>query len=217
MNEAVITGLSLGVLLAISIGPVIFAIIKQSLNNGRKAGFLFVAGVSCSDILLVTVCNFVSSLFEKALQHQQIIGICGSLFLLGLGIYTLFFKKVSIDENGSLENKQFNAKQLMGIFLAGFFINILNPGVFIFWLAATIKVKSQIVDQPYPLRYLFVIYSICLGFVLLTDIAKVLLADKIRPKLTLPNMQLINKISGVIMIVFAISLAWGALTLNFNH
>ncbi len=105
----------------------------------------------------------------------------------------------------------------MGIFLAGFFINILNPGVFIFWLAATIKVQSQIIDELYPNRYLFTVYFVCLAFVLITDIAKVLLAKKIRPKLTLHNMQLVNKISGIILLVFAVSLAWGALTMTLKH
>ncbi len=91
MIEAIITGFSLGLLLAISIGPVIFAIIKQSLNNGHKAGLVFVAGVSFSDILVVTVCNLVSTFIEGAVKHQKIIGVCGSIFLFVLGIYTLFF------------------------------------------------------------------------------------------------------------------------------
>ena len=110
MIEAIITGFTLGILLAISIGPVIFAIIKQSLNNGHKAGLVFVAGVSFSDVLLVTICNLVSTFIEKALTHQKAIGISGSVFLFVLGIYTLFFKKVSVDENGGLQEKTFNTK-----------------------------------------------------------------------------------------------------------
>jgi putative Ca2+/H+ antiporter (TMEM165/GDT1 family) len=52
---------------------------------------------------------------------------------------------------------------------------------------------------------------------LITDIAKVILANKIRPKLTLHNLQLVNKISGVILLVFAVSLAWGAFNLSLKH
>lgn len=214
MIEAIITGLTLGLLLAISIGPIIFAIIKQSLNNGHKGGFFFVAGVSLSDVLLVSVCNLLSSLFDTALQHQMLIGLAGSGLLLAMGIYTLFFKKVITDENGDLQDKVFNRKQLAGILMAGFFMNLLNPGVFIFWLAATAKVHSQVVDQLHPLRYLVTVYVVCLGFVLSTDIAKVLLAGKIRPRLTPHNLHIINKISGVVLVVFALSLAWA--TLNFK-
>jgi threonine/homoserine/homoserine lactone efflux protein len=214
MIEAIITGLTLGLLLAVSIGPVIFAIIKQSLNNGLKGGFVFIAGVSSSDIIIVSICNLLSGLFNQALKHQTIIGVCGSAFLLVLGIYTLFFKKVSLDENGGLKEKVFNTKQLAGIYISGFFMNTLNPGVFIFWLAATAKVHSQVEGQLHPISYIITVYVVCLLFVLSTDIAKVLLAGKIRPKLTPHNLHIINRISGIIMVVFAVSLAWG--TLNYK-
>jgi threonine/homoserine/homoserine lactone efflux protein len=127
----------LGILLAISVGPVIFAIIKQSLNNGHKGGYAFVAGVSASDIGLVLVCNVLSSLFQKAVDNKVAIGVTGSIFLIAIGIYTLFFKKAEFKEEKTIPNKQFKKRELFGIFLSGFFMNILNPGVFIFWLAAT--------------------------------------------------------------------------------
>jgi threonine/homoserine/homoserine lactone efflux protein len=41
MLESVIKGFGLGMILAISVGPVIFTILKQSLNNGQKGGFSF--------------------------------------------------------------------------------------------------------------------------------------------------------------------------------
>ena len=63
MLAPLIKGLVLGLILSISVGPVIFAIIKQSIYNGHKAGYIFVAGVSASDISLVIACNFFTSLF----------------------------------------------------------------------------------------------------------------------------------------------------------
>lgn len=214
MIEAIITGLTLGLLLAISIGPIIFAIIKQSLNNGYKGGFFFVAGVSSSDIIIVLVCNLLTSLFAQAVNHQTLIGVLGSIFLFFMGIYTLFFKKAATADNGEIEEKIFSRKQLLGIFLSGFFMNTLNPAVFIFWLAATAKIQSQIVGELHPIGYLVTVYVVCLLFVLSTDIAKVLLAAKIRPKLTPHNLHIINKISGIILVVFSASLAWA--TLNYK-
>jgi len=52
MLEALIKGITLGLLLSISVGPVIFSIIKQSLNNGHTGGMAFVFGVSAADIAL---------------------------------------------------------------------------------------------------------------------------------------------------------------------
>ena len=37
--EAILKGLAMGLLLVISVGPVIFTVIKQSINNGRPGAF----------------------------------------------------------------------------------------------------------------------------------------------------------------------------------
>ena len=94
MIAPLLKGLLLGFLLSISIGPVIFAILKQSLTNGRRAGYIFVAGVSASDITLLTICNIFTALFTMVLTHKALIAMVGAGFLLFTGIYTLFFKKI---------------------------------------------------------------------------------------------------------------------------
>jgi len=111
MIAAIIKGLVLGFFLAISVGPVIFAILKQSINNGHKAGYIFVAGISVSDITLVLICNFFTSLFASALNHRTFIAVAGSIFLVIMGIYTLFFKKVKTDEANNLLEKKFKTHQ----------------------------------------------------------------------------------------------------------
>jgi threonine/homoserine/homoserine lactone efflux protein len=212
MLEALLTGLSLGLLLAVSIGPIIFAIIKQSLNYGKKGGFLFIAGVSFSDVFLVLVCNVLSSFFQSALKHQTIIGVCGSVLLLTMGFYTLFLKK-ALKENDTLTEKIiFSKGRQIGIFLSGFFMNILNPGVFVFWLFTTAKVQVQAQGQSNPNFYLFLVYATCLLFVLSTDIAKVFLAGKIRTKLTTKNLHIFNRISGLILVIFGFALGYATLT-----
>lgn len=211
MIEAIISGLTLGFILSISVGPVIFAIIKQSLTNGHKGGYAFVAGVSTSDVTMVLVCNVLSSLFQKAIENKMIIGVTGSVFLVIIGVYTVFFKKSVFTPDNTPHSKQFKKREILGIFLSGFFMNILNPGVFIFWLAATAKIHQQAAEQTHTIRYLITVFTVCLAFVLASDILKVLLAGKIRTKLTPHNIHIINKISGIILIGFGIVLGWGLL------
>ena len=55
MIEAFIKGFALGLLLVFSVGPVIFTIIKQSINHGKRGGFSFVAGVWFSDVIWVVL------------------------------------------------------------------------------------------------------------------------------------------------------------------
>jgi threonine/homoserine/homoserine lactone efflux protein len=211
MIEPLIKGLVLGIFLAISVGPVIFAILKQSINNGHKAGYVFVAGISASDIMLVLVCNLFSSLFAAIISHKTMIAVCGSIFLVVLGVYTFFFKKVKTDEANKLIQKQFKTHHFIGIFVSGFLINILNPGVFLFWFAWTAAIITDSQAAAHPLEYRVIVFTTCLLFVLLTDIAKVALASRLRSKLTPKILHIINKISGLILIGFGIALAWGIL------
>ena len=211
MIAALIKGLVLGVFLAISVGPVIFAILKQSINNGHKAGYIFVAGISFSDILLVLICNFFTSLFNTALNHKTFIAVAGSIFLVIMGVYTLFFKKVKTDEDNNILEKKFRKRDFVAWFLQGFFINILNPGVFLFWFAWTAAILADSQTTPNPLEYRAIVFGTCLLFVLLTDIMKVALAARLRSKLTPAILRTINKISGLILIGFGIALGWGIL------
>ena len=211
MIAPLIKGLVLGIFLAISVGPVIFAILKQSINNGHKAGYVFVAGISISDIFLVLVCNFFTSLFNSALNHRTFIAVAGSIFLVVMGIYTLFFKKVKTDEDNNIVHKEFKLRDYVGVFLSGFFINILNPGVFIFWFAWTAAILADSLTAAHPLEYRAIVFGTCLLFVLTTDIAKVALASRLRSKLTPKILRTINKISGIILIGFGIVLGWGIL------
>lgn len=213
MIAPLIKGLLLGVILSISVGPVIFAIIKQSINNGHKAGYFFVAGVSASDISLVLVCNFFTTLFNTALSHKTPIAVAGSIFLIGVGIYTLFFKKVHTDDSNNLVDKKFRKRDYAAIFLSGYFMNTLNPGVFLFWFAWTAAIMADSQTAEHPSEYRFIVFVTCLVFVLLSDILKVVLAGKLRSRLTAKNLHYINKLSGLILIGFGVALCWGALTL----
>lgn len=209
MIAAVIKGITLGLLLSISVGPVIFAILKQSLNNGHRGGYAFIAGVSVSDIFLVVMVNLFSGLFDTALQHEKIIGVTGSAFLIGLGIFNIFFRKVQTATDGSIEIKTFRKRDLFGIFISGFFMNTLNPGALIFWVAASATIIADSITQPIPQDYRMIVFSTCLIFVLSADILKVTLANRIREKLTPHNIHIINRISGIILVCFGVAIIVG--------
>jgi threonine/homoserine/homoserine lactone efflux protein len=59
--DAIIKGVLVGLFMAISVGPTLFAIIKYSLNFSYKAGLAFVLGVSVSDALYVIIANIAAS------------------------------------------------------------------------------------------------------------------------------------------------------------
>src|SRR5690606_38279543 len=129
MIDALLKGLALGSILALSVGPVIFTIIKQSLNNGREGGFSFVAGVWVSDILLIVVSNAFTEWVKALLQYKQAIGFIGSTFLIAMGLFYLFLKKVQLNQQEGAIDQRFRKRDMAKIFSSGFLINTLNPSV----------------------------------------------------------------------------------------
>jgi threonine/homoserine/homoserine lactone efflux protein len=117
-------------------------------------------------------------------------------------VFFLFFKKVKVNESGKQIFSQ-SKSDLFKISLSGFFMNLLNPGVIIFW----ITISTTLIT--YSVKHKIIIYTTCLIIVLLADIAKVFMAGKIRNRLTPHNIHILNRINGIILIVFGIALIWG--------
>jgi threonine/homoserine/homoserine lactone efflux protein len=210
MIAALLKGIALGFMLSISVGPVIFSIIKQSINNGYKGGFAFIAGVSLSDITLVLISQIFTELFSSLLNYKTQIGVGGSILLIILGVYVFFFKKVQVNEEGVHVIKM-RKRDMLRTAASGFFMNTLNPSVIAFWLL----IATSVVDLS--INYRIVMFTTCLVFVLTADVAKVLLAGRLRQKLTPHNIHLINKLSGLILVGFGIALIIGTLWYTKHH
>src|ERR1700735_1442342 len=209
MMESVLKGLALGFFLALSVGPIIFTIIKQSLNNGHKGGFSFVAGVWVSDILLVVLSNTVTTLVSEALEHTRVIAFGGSTFLIIMGVYFVFFKKVSLGKDPAGNDARFRKRDMARVFASGFIINTLNPGVIFFWLG-----NATVLSLTHTLKERIVIFSVCLLVNMSADVGKVMMAGRLRSKLTIRTLTVVNKIAGIILIGFGIALLWDVIVFH---
>lgn len=191
-----------GLLLSIAVGPVLFSIIKQSLNNGHKGGFAFIIGVSASDVALVLLSNIFTEVFNSIQTYKTEIGVAGCIFLISMGIFFIFFKKVKLNKEGK-QVFVFRKRDYVRVFMSGFFMNTLNPAIFLFWITtSTATITHSVRDR-------IIIFATCLTWMLGTDILKVLLAGKIRNRLTPHNIHILNRVNGVILVVFGIALIWG--------
>jgi threonine/homoserine/homoserine lactone efflux protein len=209
MIETIWKGLALGIVLALSVGPIIFTIIKQSLNNGHKGGFSFVAGVWLSDIILVVLSNVFTEWVTRLLEYKKLIGYGGSSFLIAMGVYFFFFKKVHLKSTTGVHLDEFSIHDMLKTFASGFIINTLNPGVLAFWLGnATVLALTHTLEQR------IIIFSTCLIINMTADVGKVMMAGKLRKRLTVHNLSIINKISGGILIAFGIALLYGVIFLE---
>ncbi len=219
MIDAFLKGLAISLLLVFSVGPVIFAIIKQSINHGRRGGFTFVIGVWISDIIWIVLSNSFSEVVKTLLDFKVPIGIGGSLFLIGMGVYYAFIKKIAprklqepTNIAGDVITPAGKKTNYLAIFSSGFLINTLNPGVISFWVIMAASLASV-----YSFMNRIIIFSTCLLINMLADVAKVLGAGIIGKKLSDRNILLINRISGILYLVFGGSILTGIIYTLLKH
>ena len=210
MMNAVLKGLAISLLLIFSVGPIVFTIIKQSVVNGRTGGFSFVAGVWLSDLLIVLLSNIFSEMVTSLLHFKKAIGLTGSIFLVAMGVFYLFFKKIkmrSVEESAI----RVSASTHVRLAISGFFINTLNPAVIAFWLttATTLAIANSIRER-------IIIFSTCILVNFGADVGKVLLAGRLSKRLTHKNIVLINKTSGLLLLIFGVALLLGVLYSTTN-
>jgi threonine/homoserine/homoserine lactone efflux protein len=218
MIDALIKGFAIGLLLIFSVGPVIFSIIKQSINHGKRGGFSFVCGVWLSDIIWVILSNGFSEGVKTLMNFKIPIGIAGCCFLIGMGIYFVFIKKIkprflqeSVEIAGDEITSQGKKTNYFAIFTSGFLINTLNPAVISFWVIIAASLASV-----YSFEDRIIIFSTCVAINILADIGKVLGAGAIGKKLSDKNIILINRLSGVLYLIFGIVILSGIIYTLIN-
>jgi threonine/homoserine/homoserine lactone efflux protein len=189
-------GLALGLFMAISVGPTLFAVIRYSMNHSWKSGVAFVLGVSLSDILYVTAANLAAPFLEMLHRYERTLEYGGGSVLVAVGLFGLLSKyKPQRPSQGLATVGRGHYLRLFG---SGFLINSLNPGVILNWLAAVTIIA------PHGIWYRFVFFTSCLTLVLGIDFLKVLLADSIRKRLTLRLVMYLNRISAAILLGFGL-------------
>ncbi|MFZ1807766.1 MAG: LysE family transporter [Cyclobacteriaceae bacterium] len=193
----VLDGIKFGLILALLIGPVFFTIIQTSVEKGFWNGTLVAVGVSLSDIFYVAICYLGMAQVLEDGQFRMYLAYTGGTILILFGLYHLLVKsRRGIRRQIAAANE----KGIIRYIFKGFVINGLSPMVPIFWIGA-ISIAS--LDLGYSGGFTLVIFlTSLLTTVLITDVAKAYLADKLRSLVTPRFMTIMNVALGVLLIVF---------------
>lgn len=128
--EILLSFIGASMLLTIMPGPDIIYVLVQSMTNGKKYGIATSLGLVSGIIIHTTLVAFgVSALIKQSENIFFAIKLFGAIYLLYLAYLT--YKS---DEELVL-NEKANRKSLVKLFKQGFFMNVLNPKVSIFFLA----------------------------------------------------------------------------------
>ncbi|MEO7305883.1 MAG: LysE family transporter [Ferruginibacter sp.] len=219
MGEAFAKGLAISLLLIFSVGPVIFTIIKQSINHGRSGGFSFIIGVWISDLIWVGLSNGFSEVIKTLLVFEIPIGIAGCCFLFGIGIYFAFIKKIEprrlqepVKLAGDVYTPTGKKTNYFAIMSSGFIINTINPAVISFWVFMAASLAAD-----YSFYERIIIFSTCLGVNMIADVGKVLGAGYIGKKLSDRVILIINRVSGALYLVFGAVILGGIIYRLIKH
>lgn len=194
----------MGLIIALSVGPTLFAILKYCLQYGYKAGIAFVLGVSVSDFLYVLMANLATGWMSFLNSYHKEIGTAGATIFILAGVIS-FFKKTVPKRSMFKGNSSITKGIFLKLWLGGFIINVLNPAVILTWIFSVVK------TIPYNSVQKILFYGLCLLTVLSLDFMKVFFANKIRVWLSIRKILLINKLSSVLIFIFGIGLLLNAL------
>ncbi|NRD23854.1 LysE family translocator [Winogradskyella litoriviva] len=175
MNYDILLSFALATsVLAISPGPDNIYVLVQSISNGKSYGLATVCGLISGCIIHTTLLAFgVSAIIAANENIFFLIKLLGAFYLLYLA-YKVFRSDASI----SLNSENVPKKSLKQLFVQGFFMNVLNPKVTIFFLAFfpgfLFSETISTIIQFYILGGIFMLVS----FIVFSTIA--LLAGKIK-------------------------------------
>lgn len=197
MPELIFSAVGLGIMLSlVFIGPIFFLLIETSFSRGPKHALALDCGVILADIICILAAFFASgdlvSIIDK---HPGFYRITAFIILI-YAIYMIVSKtKMHLPGEEKFINQNY-----IKTFLNGFFFNILNIGVVLFWLVTVISVRNA-----YPKTGDFLLYmALVVGTYLVIDLFKIYLAKVFHDKLTDKVANKIRKGVGVILVGFSI-------------
>jgi threonine/homoserine/homoserine lactone efflux protein len=198
-----IEGLLSGLLLAVSLGPIFIALTQTSLEKGVYPGLTVGAGIWFSDILIVYLLyrfihNIKSTIESPAFMFWM--GLSGGIVLIVFGI-ALLFKKPKLNYE-KIRNKK---SDFLGFWMKGFIVNTANPFTFVFWIGI---ISTYMIGRNTESTHLFILLGTILAVIILSDAAKVYLANFLRKWLTHDHINTVTNISGIILILFGLFLGY---------
>ena len=201
MITSLFEGIALGLSLSLffSFGPALFALIQTSILRGFWSGTLLAFGVFLSDLSLVAL-GFLGAvkIFYQP-DNQYLFGLIGSIVLVVFGIVT-YTRKVQVVDNPDI--KISNPGPITYI-LKGFFINISNPFVWIFWMSIIVGYTANYQGTVHGLKIFF---AAALVVIFLMDVLKCFSAYKIKKYLQPRYIVMVNRIAGMCLLAFGIFL-----------
>lgn len=205
----IVKGILIGLLVSIPLGPIGLLVIQRTLNKSRIAGLLLGMGAALSDTLYAIIAGFSLTFVVDFIRENEILfQSIGALIVLGVGIH-IFFKNPATD----LRRNRLQGNTHFKDIIFSFLVTLSNPlTVFVFLAVFTSSGVAINLEQPY--HSFFVVLGIFTGsFIWWFSLSGIV--SMFRHKINLRILWWINKIAGVLIVIFVLVTA--ILTMNDHN
>lgn len=193
--ELVSSAILIGILLSlVLIGPVFFMLLQTSLTGGWKAAIVLDLGVLSADLLCILVAYFGSKDLALAIQNNKSIYIFGGFFILIYGLVMYATKPTLKMRNLS----SVSSKNYFRTFFNGFFLNLMNIGVIVFWFFVVGTIVIQYPRESDTMLFMGIVLATFFGI----DLLKIMLAQRVKDSFTIRRIFFFKKAIGFILMIF---------------
>jgi threonine/homoserine/homoserine lactone efflux protein len=190
-------GLIAGFVIAAPVGAVGILCVQRTLSKNMLAGLIAGGGAAIGDTLFGAIAAFGLTFIAEFLQtYDNWLRLIGGLLLLGLGALTVFKKIEPIDREGPSLTRH------AGDFVSTFVLTISNPATILAFtpVFATLNAVLPPGDPGSSWTLILGVFAgSALWWLILCS-----LSSLFRTKLNDARMQLINRISGILIMIFGL-------------
>jgi len=199
----IIKGFILGLVVSIPLGPVGALCIQRTISKGYKAGLLAGLGAAIADLVYALIAGFgISVVIDGLIKVRNWIQAAGSIVFMIMA-YKVFNTNPAIQVRRNRHKKNFQLEDFMTTFLLTFS----NPTpVFVFMAAFAGFIVHEEVNYTSVVLSIIGVFAGCLGWwgILVTVV------NRFRSKIRLRHLLWVNKITGVVVLIFALILLIGS-------
>ncbi len=195
-------GLMVGLPFIFVLGPALFSILQTSISKGFYSGAQMAFGIALSDVLIMSLCYWGASSVMENSTFQIALGVGGSIFMVCYGLF-LFFKKVHPKRERKAHEVKVNInwKGVFSEVIKGFFMNTMNPFLWILWLSI---ISAGTGGGTLGQAVCFIAGVECV--LLSSDMLKSYFANKITKMLSERTVKRVNQVAGVLLLGCAVVL-----------
>ncbi|WP_282032859.1 LysE family translocator [Metabacillus indicus] len=178
-------------------------ITKRTISGGKRDGFKMALGITAGALVHTFAAAFgLSAVLMQSAAAFEIVKYIGAAYLIYLGV-TSFISKEKNNEQRLENQKEIHAKG--SAFKQGFFSNILNPKVAIFFLTFLPQFVNTHSHAAKQLILMGIIYTL---MCIVWFIVFVIFINYLRKWLMTPRVQsMMDKATGIVLIAFGLKLA----------